>query len=73
MYVVNIGLCFVCHLELDTSMIEHLLMVQCVVGLIPHGRPIELFIIPASALQLVYYSLLWCGSYKRSQAPNQKD
>ena len=54
-------------------MIEHLLMVQCVVGLIPHGRPIELFIIPASAPQLMYYSLLWCGSYKRYQAPNQKD
>ena len=38
-----------------TSMVEHLLMGISVVGSIPHGGPIELFLIPASAPQLVHY------------------
>ena len=38
-----------------------------VIGLIPPGESIELFLIPASAPQL------WGGAYKRSLAANQKD
>ena len=34
------------------------LMVRWVVGSIPHGGPIELFLVPASAPQLVY-QMLW--------------
>ena len=33
--------------------LDHSLMVQWVIGSIPHGGPIELFLIPASAPQLV--------------------
>ena len=46
-------------------------MVRLVVGSILHGEPIELFLIPASAPQLVkqrlWYvlSCLWDGVYKR--------
>ena len=36
-----------------SSMVECLLMVQWVVGLIPHHAHIELLLIPASAPQLV--------------------
>ena len=45
---------------------EHLLMVWWVVGSILHSRPIDLFLFPASAPQLVYQRLwyvlscLWC-------------
>ena len=42
-------------------------MVQWVVGSIPHGGPIELFLVPASAPQL------WDGAYKRTLAANQKE
>ena len=36
-----------------SSLVELLLMVQWVVGLIPHGRLIQLFLVPASAPQMV--------------------
>ena len=43
-------------------------MVQWFVGSILHGRPIELFLGPASAPQLVYVlSCLWDDAYKRSK------
>ena len=51
-------------------------MVQWIVGLILHGGPIELFLVPASAPRLVqqrpWYvlSCLWDGAYKRSIAAN---
>ena len=35
------------------TMVEHPLMVRWVIGLIPHGGPIELFLVPASAPKLV--------------------
>ena len=43
------------------------------------GEPIELFLVPASAPQLVYQRLwyvlscLWDGAYKRTLATNQKE
>ena len=37
-----------------SNVVESLLMVQWVVGLIPSGVPIELFLVPASAARLVY-------------------
>ena len=49
-------------------------MVQWVVGLILHGGPIELFLVPASAPQLVYkrpwyvLSCLLDGAYIRTLA-----
>ena len=33
-----------------SSMVEHLLMVQWFTGLIPRGGPVELFLIPVSAV-----------------------
>ena len=36
-----------------SSLVERLLMVRWVVGWIPHGGPIELFLISASAPQLI--------------------
>ena len=36
-----------------TSMVEHLLMVRWVIGSIPHGGPVQLFPIPASAARLL--------------------
>ena len=56
---------------------EHLPMVRWVFGLILHGTPIELFLIPASALQLLNKCRgmsypLWDGAYKKSLA-NQKE
>ena len=45
-----------------------LLMVQWVVRSVPHGGPIELFLVPASASQLVSSQL--DGAYKRSLAAN---
>ena len=59
--------------------VEHLVMVQRVVGLIHLGRPIELFLVPASAPRLVQQSLLyvlsclWVGAYKRTLAANWKE
>ena len=53
-----------------SSVAEHPLLVQWVVGSIPHGGPIELFFVPASAPQLVYkgpwYVLfcLWDNAFK---------
>ena len=55
------------------------LMVQWVVGSIHHGRPIELFLISASAprllLQKPWYvlSYLWDGAYKVTLAANWKE
>ena len=54
-------------------------MVQCIVGSILHGGPIELFLVPASAPQLVYQTLwyvlscLWDDAYKRTLAANWKE
>ena len=42
------------NLVLCLSVFFMTLMVQRVIESIPHGRPIKLFIIPASAPQLVY-------------------
>ena len=48
-------------------------------GLILHGGPIELFLIPASAPRLVNkgcgicYHVLWDDAYKRILAANQKE
>ena len=54
-------------------MVACLLMVQWVIRSIPYGAPIELFLVPDSALRLVYVlSCLWDGAYKRSLASNQK-
>ena len=36
-----------------SSIIDSTLMVHCFIGLIPHGGPFELFLIPASAPRLV--------------------
>ena len=48
-------------------------MVLWVVGSIPHGGPIELFLVPASASLLWYVlSCLWDDAYKRSLAANRK-
>ena len=51
------------------------LMVRWIVGLILHGGPIELFLIPASTPQLALYvlSCLWDVAYKRFLAANQKE
>ena len=51
-------------------MVECPLMVQWVVRSIPHGGPIELFLVQASADVL---SCLWDGVYKRNPAANQKE
>ena len=54
-------------------------MVQWLIESIPHGGPIELFRIPASAPRLVQQrsryvlSCLWDGAYNRSLAANQKE
>ena len=51
-------------------------MVQWVMGLIPHGGPIQPFLVPASAPQLVYQRLWYVisclggGAYKKNIAPN---
>ena len=38
------------------------------------GEPIELFLVSASALRLVYVlSCLWDGAYKRTLAVNRKE
>ena len=56
-----------------SSIVEHLLMVWWVIGSIPHGGLIELFLIQASAPQLMHVlSCLWDGIYKRSLAAIQK-
>ena len=47
-------------------------MVRWVVGSIPHGGPIELFLVPASAPRLVL-SCLWDGAYKITLAADQKE
>ena len=53
-------------------------MVRWVVGSIPHGGLIELFLVPASALQLVniilwcVLSCLWDDAYKRTLAADRK-
>ena len=56
-------------------MVECMLIVWKVIGLIPHGGPIELLVNPASATQLVWYVLycLWDSAYKRCIAVNQKE
>ena len=54
-------------------------MVRWVVGSIPHGGHIELFLVPASAPRLVYQrpwyvlSCLWDGAYKITLAVNLKE
>ena len=54
-------------------------MVGWVIGLIRHGGPIELFIVPASVPRLVYQrpwyvlSCLWDGAYKITLAVNWKE
>ena len=51
-------LCGICVVEYwpetrCSSMIEHQLMMQWVIGSIPHGEPVELYLIPAYAPQVV--------------------
>ena len=54
-------------------------MVRRVVGSIPHGGPIELFLVSASAPRLVQqmswyvFSCLWDDAYKRTLAANRKE
>ena len=54
-------------------------MVRWIVRLILHGGPTELFLVPASAPQLVqqrqWYvlSCLWDGAYKRTLDANRKE
>ena len=51
-------------------------MVRWVIGLILHGGPIELFLIPASnPQQRPWYvlSCLWDDAYKRTLAANRKE
>ena len=58
---------------------ERSLMVRWVVGLILHGGPIELFLVPPSAPRLVYQrpwyvlSCLLDDAYKRTLAANRKE
>ena len=60
-------------------MVESQLMLRWVIGSIPHGGPIELFPVPASAPRLVsqkpWYvlSCLCYGAYKRTIAANRKE
>ena len=60
-------------------MVEHFLMVLCIIRSIPHSGLIELFLISASDPQLVYQKLwcvlscLWDGAYKRIIAANLKE
>ena len=42
-----------CYTILFSSLLEHPLMVQWVIRLIPPGGPIELFLVPANILHLV--------------------
>ena len=61
-------------LAICSSIVKYPLMMQWVVRSIPYCGPIELFLVPASALQLVYqrtwyvFSCLWDGAYKRTHA-----
>ena len=54
-------------------------MVRWVVGSIPQGGPIELFLVPASVPRMVYQrpwyvlSCLWDGVYNRTLAANRKE
>ena len=54
-------------------------MVRWVVGLILHGGPIELFLVPASAPRLMISKAVVCailsvdGTYKRTLAANRKE
>ena len=45
-----------------SSMIECSIMVRCVIRSVSHGGPTKLFLVPASAPQLVL-SCLWNGAY----------
>ena len=60
-------------------MVKCLLLVQWVIRLIPHGGPIELFLIPDSTPRLVkqwlWYvlSCMWDGAYKITLAANRKE
>ena len=60
------------------TVVVHSLIVRWVVVSILHGGPIDIFLVPASAPQLVlqrpWYvlSCLWDGAYKRSLAANLK-
>ena len=47
-------------------------MVQWVARWIPHGGPIEIFLVPAIAPQLVL-SCLWDGAYKMPIDANQNE
>ena len=46
----------------NSSVVEYLVMVQCVLRSIPPGEPIKPFLIPARASQLVFtiLSMGWC-------------
>ena len=55
-------------LEQDVAWVKHPLLVPWVIGSIPHGGPIELFLIPWYVL-----SMLWDGAYERALAANQKE
>ena len=54
-------------------------MVQLIIGSIPPTGPIELFLVPASAPQLVYQRqwgvlfCLWDSAYKKPVADNWKE
>ena len=63
--------------ESKLSMVTCLLMVRWVIGLIPHGEPIELFHIPVSMTGVkkghsMWYPV-WDGEYKRILAANWEE
>ena len=65
--------------EWDVALWSCPITVLWVIRSIPHGGHTELFIIPASAPQLVWQrpwyvlSCLWCGAHKRSIAAYRKE
>ena len=54
------------------SVVEHQLIVLWVIGSIPPGGLTDLFLVPASAVPLVYQSL-WDGAYEIFIAANQTE
>ena len=55
-------------------MVQHPFTVRWVVGLVPQGGPIELFLFPVYAFTTgVTPFCLWDGAYKRTLAVNPKE
>ena len=79
LYIYIIVLYIYIYIYIYILMVERPLMVRWVVGSIPHGGPIELFLVPASSptfgvTKVVYaLSCLWNGAYKRTLAAIQNE